>query len=302
MNTGFWWIFDVLTVAIALYVIFSNARRGFTKVMVASIGYVVSVLLASVLAFASSNALYESVARPTDLTAIETVHSKINFVKVFTDAIEAEQVGTKVSSDKIRAVLEDPERVRDFAREFRKIVGDENLSSKASRFEDDMRNVFTKVYGDQLAERMPRYVQMNFANQMASSPDLPGQILETLFNRSMTATDKAAFIEDQFAKEPTKEVLQIFVYLIVFCLLMVFAALISAALEYKIIFSFSKRTDHAIGALVGVVEALALVAFFTIAVRLVVQLGGGTLLCFNDPTIAQSKIFSFFYGHIDLLL
>jgi len=302
MNTSFWWIFDALAVAIAAYVVFSNARRGFTKVMVASIGYVISVLLASILAFASSNALYESVARPTDLTAIEAINSKINFVKVFADAIEAEEVGANVNSDKIKAVLEDPERVKNFAMEFRKLVGNENLSSNASRFEKDMRDAFIKVYSEQLAERMPRYVQMNFAKQAENNPNLAGEMLETIFSRSISSQDKTALIEDQFAKEPTKEVLQIFVYLIVFCLLMVFAALISAALEYKIIFGFSKRTDHALGALVGVVEAIALLAFFTIAVRLVVQLGGGTLLCFNNPTIEASKVFSFFYDHINLLL
>lgn len=302
MNTGFWWIFDALVVAIGLYVIFSNAKRGMTKVVISSIGYVISVLLASVLAFASAPSLYESVARPTDLSAIETINSKINYVKLFADAINAEKVGVKVDNKKIEAVLRG-DNVRNFATELRtKVVGDENLNNRASLFENNMKNVFIKAYSEQLAERMPRYVQLNFQNQVESNPDLPGIILETIYNGKLTSKEKTELIEDQFAKEPTQEVLQIFVYLIIFCILMVFAALIAAALEYKIIFSFSKKTDHALGALIGLVETAALVAFFTIAVRLLVQLGGGTLLCFNEPTIDESKIFSFFYDHISILL
>ena len=40
----------------------------------------------------------------------------------------------------------------------------------------------------------------------------------------------------------------------------------------------------------------------TLLVRLLVMLGGGDLLCFNEPTIRASKIFSFLYNHLDFIL
>ncbi|MBR5371975.1 MAG: hypothetical protein IK130_07155 [Oscillospiraceae bacterium] len=302
METSFWWVFDAMCAVIAAYVIFSNGKRGFTKVLVASIGYVVAVLLASVLAFASSSALYESVARPSDLSAIELVNSKAGeYPELFYKAIEAQNVAVKIDKKEIEQCLR--RNPKEFDKELRLYVGNKGgIFSSASRFEETMRSVFITHYGEQLAERMPRYVQMNFAKQVDDDPAIAGTIMEAIYNPKLSSKDAAAVIEDMFAKEPTQEVLQIFVYLIVFCILMVFAALISAALEYKLIFSFNKAADHALGALLGIVETLALLIFFTIAVRLVVQLGGGTLLCFNDPTIARSKVFSFFYDHISILL
>ena len=302
METSFWWVFDGLCAIIAAYVVFSNGKRGFTKVLIASIGYIIAVLLASVLAYASSAALYDSVARPSDISAIETINVKVDFPTVLHEAIKAEQFGAKIDKADVVAILR--RNPKEFDKELRLLA--ENRNEKfygyASQFEERMRQTVIKVYGDQLAERMPRYVQMNFARQVEGKPETIGLVIEAVYNSKLSSKEAAAVIEDMFAKEPTQEVLQIFVYLIVFCILMVFAALISAALEYKLIFSFNKASDHALGALLGVVEALALLFFFTIAVRLVVQLGGGTLLCFNDPTIARSKVFSFFYDHISILL
>lgn len=306
MNTGFWWVFDALVAAIGIYVVFSNARRGFTKVLIASIGYVIAVLLASVLAFASSSALYESVARPSDLSAIEAFTVKIDYPELFKKALDDEKLGIKTDKSDIYNILRS--NARDFAKEIRLYAENKEKAMggtpfvNASKIENDLRAVFIKEYGNLLAERMPKYVQMNFAKQMNDTPELTGTVLEAIYNPKLSSKEAAAVVEDLFAKEPTTEVLQIFVYLIVFCILMVFAALIAAALEYKLFFSFSKATDHALGALIGLVETLALLAFFTIAVRLVVQLGGGNLLCFNEPTIAESKVFSFFYDHISILL
>lgn len=302
MSTQFWWIFDVLVVAIVAYVIYSNAKRGLTKVLIMNIGYIIATLLASVLSIVAAPTLYESVARSSDITAFQTVNSKIDFTDVFVNAIDAEKYGFEIDPNRVETILRSKDGNYDaalFAYTTEK-VGTEPTTP--GHFSELMRDAFVRAYSAELSERLPRYALANFRKQVTENPEVVSSMVYEICASGKSAEEIAESLEDAFALEPTKEVLRIFVYLIIFSILMVIAALIGAMMENRLFFNLRKSSEHSLGALLGLIEAGAMITLFTIIVRLLVQLGGGDLLCFNDPTIEESKIFSFFYDHLSVLL
>ena len=48
MDTSFWWIIDAALVLLFVYVIFSNGKRGFTKVVIFCAGYIIATLAARI--------------------------------------------------------------------------------------------------------------------------------------------------------------------------------------------------------------------------------------------------------------
>lgn len=303
MSTGFWWVFDLLVILVVVRVIWSNAKRGFSKVLILNIGYILTTLLASVLAAVAAPTLYNSVANQTNISGIETANQHTDLVKLFTQAMEKKEYGFQVDAKKIRGYVTGEDR-NDFDTQLYHYANRMNGApvSTKGEFRIAMREEFITVYGKELGERLPKYVQMYFVEETRENPTLMGEIVDSYYDPKLSSAEKAAAIEDKIARKPTTEVLQIFIYFILFSVIMIIIAVISSSAQNKIFFNIYGSTDHAVGGIIGILETGAVIVLLTLLVRLIVMLSGGEFLCFNHETIYDSKIFSFFYINISRLL
>ncbi|MBQ6042054.1 MAG: CvpA family protein [Oscillospiraceae bacterium] len=301
--SGFGWIFDILVIVIIGYVLFSNAKRGVCKVLIFGIGYIVAALIASFVSFGVSDALYEAVARESNISAVETANSHTDFVHAFSTAIEREQYGFELKEAEIRECLTAKDDKPFDERIYNYIVrkaGAEGISR--NDVTAVLQEAFISAYGKQLYERLPEYVRMDFTDAAKKDPQLMRDMIHTYYDESMTSEEKAEKVEDLFSKEPTKEVLQIFLFLIMFSILMVIAAVIGTVMQNKMFFNIRTFTDHALGGVIGLIEAAVMVILIAMIVRLIVMLGGGNFLCFNDEDIRDTWIFRYFYDQLRVLL
>ncbi len=304
MGTSYWWIFDLFLIATVIYIIVINAKRGVTKILLLSIGYAVTAIVATVLAAIAAPTLYQTVAYQNNINGIVTANQHMDFVEVFSDAIDAEQYGFSMDRAMVERTLEDSKKNLHFDEEFfnyatRRTGGP--VCDKAE-FTKMLRDAFAKSYGAELDQRLPRYVRMYFDEQLKENPDIMFSLISTYYDNGKTQSERADILEKMFASKPTTEVLQIFIFLILFSIMMAIIALISAILQNRMFLNIQRVTDHAVGGLLGVIEAGIVVMLLTLVVRLLVLLLGGRFLIFNDPTIAESKLFSFFYDHISIML
>ena len=302
MSTFFWWIFDALVIIICIFVIYSNGKRGVTKVLVLGIGYFVSALAASFVSMAMAPVLYDGVTQDTTVSAIEDAHRHFDLSACVSTAVNTNQYGFTVDKGIVRSYLDyDCDR---FVGRLYTLLKQKNGGNEFLNIDQTRKVVYDAVtagYGKALDDYLPAYVRANFEKQTASDPYMMRELI-SLLRTPNTASQAVTFSEESFAKEPTLEVLQIFSYLIIFSIIMVIAAVIGALLENTLFFNNTRTKERVLGALVGVIEALTVLMLMTLVVRLLVMLGGGNLLCFNEPTIQESKLFSHLYNHLDIIL
>lgn len=299
-----WWILDLLVILIAGYVIAVNAKRGVTKSLILGIGYIITTLVASLLSAVAAPTLYQSVAYDNNISGIITANEHMDFPRVFTEALAREEYGFVPSERAVSDILYDSQKNKRF---------DEALYDYAckkaggavcaqSDFTNVLRSAFVSSYGKELGERLPQYVRLYFTKQVNEDPEMMRTLISTYYNRELLPEERADVLEKQFAAKPTAEVLQIFIYFILFSVIMVVVAIISAISQNRLFFNIQNSTDHAVGALLGVVEAGAMIVLLTLLVRLIILLSGGSFLFIDEETIAESALFSFFYDHMDILL
>lgn len=304
MSTTLWWIFDIAVILIAVYVIVTNGKRGVTKSFVLAIGYIITTVAASLLAAAAAPVLYHSVAHNNNISGIITANKHMDFPQVFATAITEQEYGFVADSQAVLKILSDPEKNQEFEDALYQYANVKTGGTVAvkSDFDAVLREAFISSYGNQLGDRLPKYVRMYFERQVRQDPGMMRELISTYYNRSMSDEQRAEVLEQAIAAKPTTEVLQIFIYFIIFSVVMVIVAIISAVLQNRMFFNIQNSTDHAVGALLGVLEAGAMLVLLTLLVRLIVLLTGGSTALFNDETIADSMLFSFFYNHLDILL
>ena len=296
-------ILDVLVVGIFIYVVYSNAKRGFAKVFVFGIGYLVATLLASALSALGAPAFYEGIARDMNVSTVESINNHVDFPSVFTDAINAQQYGPALQSFKVKKVLMDYSNGEfdDRLYEYTVSVCGKDLINKG-QFMQLMQKAFINGYGSILRERMPEYVYQSFAERVEENPQLMRDMVREYYDAHHNDTERADKIEALFSEEPTTEVIQIFIFLIMFSVFMVIAAIIASIVQQKVFLNLHAATDRIAGGVVGLLEAGSVLILLTLVVRLIAMLSGGKFLFFNDTDLENTFLFSVLYRNIRMLL
>lgn len=303
MTTQFWWIFDALILFVAIYFIYSNAKRGMTKVIIMCIGYVAATVLSSVLSVVAAPTLYEVLARDSNLDAIVEMSADFDPAKVITDTVNAERYGVTVEQNKIEAFLLPPDTADFIPKVYQHIVRQCGYEPTPQlNFHYLIQNAFAEEYSELMLQYLPDYAAATFREKIVQDTSVMYTIIENMYSSTNTAKGSAAYIEDTFVMESTIEVFRIFIYLILFSIIMVFVALLASALEYKLYFNVSSFSDHLLGGFLGLLEAGVMLVLLTIVARLLILLGGGKMLCFNEETVMETKLFHYLYEQLNILL
>ena len=282
MGSHFWWIYDALVLLIFGYVLHSNYKRGMTKVIILSIGYLIAAFAASLIASFGAKPVYKSVAQSSNISAVETVNEHVNLAQAFSDAINQGGYGFTCTQADIESILRPPEK-KPFDHALYEYACRRNNDTIGP--ENDFQDVLRKT-GCTMDEADGIIVRMMSIDGVEGA---------CLFKESET-------IESLFAKQATIEVLRIFLYLIVLSILMVIVAIINSIAQNKLFFNLSNFREHIYGGVFGILEAGVMLILMTIVVRLLVLLGGGKLFCFSNDTINKSVIFKYLYNHLSTLL
>lgn len=304
MSTTLWWVFDLAVILVAVYVIVTNAKRGVTKSIVLAIGYAITTVAASLLASAAAPVLYQSVAYDNNISGIMTANKHMDFPQLFATAITEQDYGFIADAGAVEKILKDPDLNQEFDNALYSYANGKVGGTVAlkSDFDNVLRDAFIAGYGKELGDRLPKYVRMYFEKQVREEPEMMRTLIAAYYDSSLSMEKRADVLEKNFASDPTTQVLKIFIYFIIFSVVMVIVAIISAIMQNRLFFNIQNSTDHAVGGLLGILEAGAMLVLLTFLVRLIVLLTGGSTTLFNDRTIGDSVLFSFLYDHIDFLL
>lgn len=302
MGTELWWIFDALIVMLFVYVLYSNGKRGVTKVFIINIGYILATVLGGLVAVAVAPQLYDSGISASNVSAVRSVNSKISCPKIFVGVIDEQRYGFVCDLRRVAEYLEPPETAQYVEKLYHYVnhkYGEEVCPE--DEFRAMLEKAFAASYRTQLGEKLPEYVRMNFDKAIAGHPEQIGELIVILYDHDGKAAEK---IEEKYVREPTIEVLGLFSYIVVFAIVMIIALIISALIlsNDPLIFNVGRSSERLFGALFGLAEAFAFLVMFTVIVRLMVMLGGGETLIFNDETIAETKIFHLLYDHLSALI
>ena len=232
MSTDFWWFFDALVVIIVVYVIYSNAKRGATKVLILGIGYLIATLAAVGVSGPLAEVLYNGVAVESDMAAIERVNKKVDFARTFCNVIDNHKLGfySDVQEVKKRITGTDEKEIRKFADKLWNYMNWRNdwyTVLPEPDFEQELRVALTEHYGELLGKELPEYVRVCFEEKMASNPE---QMNDLVVAYAKGASYSTNYVEETFVTEPTLEMLSIFSYFMIFSVVIVIAAFISSAL------------------------------------------------------------------------
>lgn len=295
MGSQFWWFYDILAVALALFIIYLNAKRGFKKNFLVIIGYVLSAVVASVTSAMLAEPVYTGLIRESNLYALDQVLSDYDGTAVIQNALDKQEYGAKFDEKKIDIYLS-PAKA-DFEDELYRYVNQtcDYTVTTPTEFRNILRGAFIESFGSLMAKQMPLYARLSLEDKLADNDTLYVETMQHIYGETGSVRQITAYLEDTYVKDDCIRIINSFLFVAIFCCLMSLIAVLAKKLESRIYFNIYPVVDHTAGGLLGILEALMLLCLLCVFLRLLFVTASDTMLVLNEETILKSRLFRYIY-------
>lgn len=295
MGSQFWWFYDILAVALALFIIYLNAKRGFKKNFLIIIGYVLSVVVTSVTSAMLAEPVYTGLIRESNLYAFDQVLSDYDGTAVIQNALDEQEYGARFDEKKIDIYLS-PAKA-DFEDELYRYVNQtcDYTVTTPTEFRNILRRAFIESFGSLMAKQMPLYARLSLEDKLADNDTLYVETMQHIYGETGSTRQITTYLEDTYVKDDCIRIINSFLFVAIFCCLMSLIAVLAKKLEPRIYFNIYPVVDHTAGGLLGILEALMLLCLLCIFLRLLFVTASDTMLVLNEETILKSRLFRYIY-------
>lgn len=300
MGSQFWWFYDALVIAGVLFIIFTNAKRGFRKNFIIMMGYIVSILMASIGSAMFSSPVYQYAVRSSNLDAFSSVIKEYDASKEIISCVEGAGYGVTLEPAKVKGYLSPAYSTFD-QDIYRYVVHRSGyVVATPTEFRTLLRTNFTERFGQVVNKYLPSYARRFLEAQMEENPELYIEVMQVICSKA-NSDQIAEYLEDKLVKDGCLDVTSMFLFLAIFLLIMSFVAVFAKKMESRVNFNIHTSVDHIAGAVMGLIEALVMVCFVAVFLKLIFITTSTDLMVLNVETVEHTKLFRYFYQLDNLL-
>lgn len=296
LSEWLWIIYDIVTLAIIVFFIVTNTKRGFGLIVVSAAGYIISCVIASSASNLLGHAFYDSFLK-TELTdKTYEVIQKYDVGNEMNKCIADMTLGLNIKKSDIEKYIKKSD-TDTLDKSIYKLITNKSAGAVSSVDEvtagivDGINSSIEKAFDGRIPVSMLKGM-CNFTIENKTDAFK----LWKLFADDMTDREMAEYIEENYIREYAVMFVKIFLFILVFfALMVVFKVAEGMLISRDKVFTLGKF-NAAGGCILGIIEAVAVVVILSILVRFALLLSDGTETFFNEDVIEQSKIFSIFYN------
>lgn len=293
MGSSFWWFYDAIIITLICGLVYKNAKKGFVKSIMMIVSYAVAVLVAFPISSLVSNRIYDSYIRDKSVEAVESTVSNFRIEKEIKNIIDQSNFGVQISEEEISAILNSTsdltvdEQIMSLVKaKSGKVIADNGLKEN---LESHISNRITNRLGDEI----PSFVARSVAETTTKNKTLFSDTVKAL---GSSPSESANFIEENYLRPVTVNVIRIIVFLVLFFVLSLILSISLARLDEVLVSAGVSKYDGLLGGVIGFVEAMIVIVLVVFLVKLLVTISDGTLVFFNEDTIERTKVFRLFYN------
>lgn len=294
MGTDFWWFFDLMAAAILLITVYIYGRKGFAKIIVTIVGYVLSIFLAATASGSAGDSFYKNGVKSSNIKCIEDALDDNNIAQKTKSYIESLGYNVTLNEANIENIFSKGGDVNDSLYQYVHNINGRVADSK-EEFSEKMTEGFAEMMNTILAGALTKYSAEAAADLIRSDMSLFGETLKILQNDGVNKA--AVHIEENYTGEASTDIIKIFCFIIIIFLFMMIIKIIAQKVnENDSIRPAGDIADHVIGGVFGAVEGVIVMVIAAAVVRALVILSGNEMMIFNSETIDKTIFFKHIYN------
>lgn len=293
MGTNFWWIYDIVSVAVVILSIYSCAKKGFSKIIVLVIGCVASIFLASFVSQKSSQFIYDKFIKKTSIEAVEEALEKYDPAISVREVIEDQNYGAVLEDGRVKKILESDDSIERLYEYTNQAAGD--VVDTHENFKNMLTAGFTELFSKQLGAKLPPYVTHELTEKLISNETL---FIETTEMLLKSPDDVPEYIEENYIRKPALRLIKAFVFIISYFIFMtLIRTVIYKTFRFGLLNGYD-RLDKIAGGLLGVVQAGILLIITAVLVKIMIHVAESDGSFISYEAVEKTKFFRYVFEKV----
>lgn len=290
MGEKFWWIYDIITVAVIIFFVSSGARKGFSKIIIMALGCAASIAAALYISGKTTDFIYDKFFMKNNIEAVREALKDYQPEDVIKTIIESNELSGVMSNDKIEAILKSGNSIDKLYEYANSEAG--NMISAPDDFDAEIINGFADAFARQIGINLPPYVVNEITKSVSNNEELFNSLIDMLMNKPGQVPE---FIEENYIREPAKRIINAAVFLVVFFILMTLITIVINRTGKFGLLNGYDRLDRFAGGILGLAEAVAAIMIIAVVVKIMINISESDSSFISINAVEKTKIFRHFY-------
>jgi len=292
VGSQFAWFYDIFTVAIFCICIYVCGKRGFLRSVLMILGYIAALVISFLIADWTAPAIYDSVVKPVVIDYIEEKTGNIDPVEEIQNALNSKYgfLGVNFGRNRVMSFLsEDREET------YKNISDYISEKGMVDVIGDNGNEIIGGFLSDELNSKLSHYIPVDFGAVDVNFDDdaVWSDVVRAIKGDGSSI---AVFVEKHVIRGIIVSIVRMAVFILAFVILAVVVKALSKILKIVDHIPLVNSVNSLLGGVIGVIQGAMSVYVIALGVRLLISIGGNSMIFFNKTTIDMTYLFSFFYN------
>ena len=294
MGTNFWWLLDILTVAIVALCIYNCVKKGFSKIVVLIAGCVVSVFLAAAVSNSCSEIIYDNFIKESSIEGVETALEEYDPAMTVKEVIENSDYGAVLENGRVQKILKSDDSMIELYEYANQASG--AVVDTYENFEADFMKEFTDMFSKHLGVKLPPYVTHELTEKISENKELFTETINVIVEKP---EDVPEYIEKNFIRKPALRLVKAFVFIICYFIFMtIIRIVINKAFRFGLLNGFDKL-DKIAGGVLGEIQGAVMLIILAVLVKILIHVAESEGSFISYETVEKTYLFRHVFDKID---
>ena len=290
-------MYDVLTAALLISLVYIGGKKGFLKTIVIIAGYIIAFVAAGAASSRGSEAVYDKFIKNAVVTGIENAIDSSDVTDTVNEYLRQFNVSIEDSRLKDLIMMSNRDNFAANIKEYIDTKTDMSVSLEDIEFITDKLSsgsAISRYIGD-----LPPYTG-GVLNDMLDMSD--NEVMTLLRSIMISEHVAAQYIEENFIRENILSLLRVLLYALTFSLTLTVTRIIAGVFGKANKIPIAGKLNMALGAVLGFFRAALLLLTIAVGLKIAILLTDNTLVAINTETIDSTLLFKYIFSVADKII
>ncbi len=293
MAVNFWWIYDIILILVVILSVYSCSKKGFSKIIILTIGCVISIFLASFTSQKSSEFIYEKFIKKSSMESVSTSIEDYKPEVSVKEVIEDQNYGAVLEENRVKNILSSDDSMEMLYEYANQAAG--TIVDTHENFRIIITDGFADKFAAHLGVELPPYVTYEIVDKVSQNEELFLEITDMILGNP---DEVPQYIEKNYIRNPAIRLVKAFVFIIsYFIFITLVRIVINRTFHFGLLNGYDKL-DRTVGGVLGIIQAVANLVIISVFIKIIISIIGSDNSIISYETVENTKLFKHIFNRI----
>lgn len=292
MGTEYWWIYDIMAVAIVVGCIIVSWKRGLLKTLVLIVGYAFACVGGYFVANQYADNVYDRFLKEKCESIVEDNIVDFNANDEINEVLAEQNIPIELTDEQIDEIINYDGTVSEGVINY--------LEERQIPLTQDMKQKITQeLSSDSIVSKLEGKINDRAYNILVEYNKIADNAIDKIF-KSMVQSNETSIAEELnniVIKPIIIKVLKVVIFILVFLVIIIIVKIVANLMKFVNTIPIAGGINRLLGGGLGFLQGILILYVVSLLIKIIIAVTSNQITILNDETINASKIFKGIYNY-----